>query len=50
MHESQSNAMSEILKFLSVATKIETSGRSKINWIASKIEIIGILLAYFLNG
>jgi hypothetical protein len=35
--------MSEIIKCLSVATKIETSGRSKINWITSKIEMIGIL-------
>jgi hypothetical protein len=40
---SQSNVMSEILKCLSVATKVETSGRSKINWITSKIELIGIL-------
>jgi hypothetical protein len=35
--------MSEILKCLSVATKIEMSGRSKINWITIKIEMIGIL-------
>jgi hypothetical protein len=35
--------MSEILKCLSVATKIKTSGRSKINWITSKNEMIGIL-------
>jgi hypothetical protein len=39
--------MSEILKCLFVATKIETkietSGQSKINWITSKIEMIGIL-------
>jgi hypothetical protein len=39
---SQSNAMSEILKCLSVATRVETSGRSKINMRTSKIEMIGI--------
>jgi hypothetical protein len=33
--------VSEILKCLSVATKIETSGRSDINWITSEIEMIG---------
>jgi hypothetical protein len=33
--------VSEILKCLSVATKIETSGRSRINWITSEIEMIG---------
>jgi hypothetical protein len=36
-------AMSEILKCFSVATKIETSGRSKLNWITSEIEMIAIL-------
>jgi hypothetical protein len=33
-------------KMLSVATKIKTSGQSKINWITSKIETIGILKIY----
>jgi hypothetical protein len=44
---SQSNGMSEILKCVSVVTKIETSGRSKIHWITSKIEMIGILKKFF---
>jgi hypothetical protein len=35
--------MPEILKCLSFATKIETSGGSKIDWVTSKIEMIGIL-------
>jgi hypothetical protein len=35
--------MSEILKCLYVATKIEMSGRRKINQIISKNEMIGIL-------
>jgi hypothetical protein len=37
MLNSQYNAMSEILKCLSVATKTETSGLIKINWMTSKI-------------
>jgi hypothetical protein len=35
--------MSEILKCLSVATKIETSDQSNINWKTTQIEMIGIL-------
>jgi hypothetical protein len=43
MHKCTKYARSEILKCLSVATKTETSGRIKINWIKNKIEMIGIL-------
>jgi hypothetical protein len=35
--------VSEIMKCLSVATMIETSCRSKINWITSKVKMIGKL-------
>jgi hypothetical protein len=31
--------MSETLEFVSFVANIETSGRSKINWIKSKIEM-----------